>query len=910
MESMYNKIKLHIFIIILCVFITQMGFAQLSKIENTTCDGLESPINVDSKNPKFSWNLISETNNTNQVAYQIIVASNIDSILQNKGDIWDSKKVVSNKNLHITYRGKSLQSAKRYFWKVKLWDNHGNVIVQEYPQSFQTTLYAQKDWQGAKWIGYEEIADSAIIVPAAHQGGKKAWGKRLNILPVLRKNFFIEQEIKTATIFISGLGHFEMSLNGNVVSSGFRNDFLTPGWSQYNHHALYVAYNISDYIKSGSNAIGVQLGNGFYYIPSQRYRKLTGAFGLPKMICNIVIEYKDGTKQNIISDETWKAAPSPIIFSSIFGGEDYDANLEQKNWNTAQFNDSIWKNAIVVKEHNLKAQHIATKYFASKSNYTKTIKNDSIIIIDAIFNKAAIPWFQIKGNKGDTIKIIPGELIDSAGFVTQKHTGAPHFYSYIIKGDSLEDYHPKFSYYGFRYIQVELKRKNTSTIFPQLLDVIAFQLYYETTNVGFFDSELELYNKTYNLINAAIQSNMVTVFTDCPHREKLGWLEEAYLMGPSIQYNYNISNLLKKVFDDMEAAQTKEGLVPTIAPEYVQFDAPFRDSPEWGSASIILPWYYYLWYGDSSILRQTYPMMQKYFAYLQSKAKNNILTHGLSDWYDLGPNKPGFCQLSKQGVTATATFYYDAVLLQKIAAVLNKKSDFLFYKKTAENIYKSFNDTFWLPSKNIYGNGSQTELSMALYFNLVPIQLKAKVFSNLLRDIEKRNFTFTTGDIGFRYLLKILQQEKRNDIIHKMNNRDDVPGYGYQIKKGATALTESWQALPSVSNNHLMLGHLMEWFYEGVAGIKQSEKSIGYKDLIIEPFLNEEIGSANASFITPYGECISSWKFEDNQYTINVTIPSNTTATYIFPDGSNKKLNPGKFVFNYFVKNNRKGMRN
>jgi hypothetical protein len=386
---------------------------------------------------------------------------------------------------------------------------------------------------------------------------------------------------------------------------------------------------------------------------------------------------------------------------------------------------------------------------------------------------------------------------------------------------------------------------------------------------------------------------MVSLFTDCPHREKLGWLEESHLMGSSVQYNYDIAQLGRKQADDMMYSQTADGLIPEITPEYVKFEwggDMFRDSPEWGSNGIIMPWYLYHWYGDIQLLDRTWPMMQRYADYLKTKANGHILKQGLGDWYDIGPKPPGVSQLTPMGITGTAMYYYDLTILSSIASLLNKPNDAAQYKQLAGEVKRAFNDSFFNKQTMQYGTGSQTANAMAVYMKLVEPQYKDSVVENIVKDIRKRNNSLTAGDIGYRYLLKVLQQEGRSDVIFDMNSRSDVPGYGYQLAKGATALTESWQAYEDASNNHFMLGHLMEWFYDGLAGISQADSSVAYKRIVIRPEPVGDITSAAASYKSVYGIIKSEWKKTGTNFSLHVAIPANSTATVYLPATVKNKL--------------------
>ena len=364
-------------------------------------------------------------------------------------------------------------------------------------------------------------------------------------------------------------------------------------------------------------------------------------------------------------------------------------------------------------------------------------------------------------------------------------------------------------------------------------------------------------------------------------------------MGNSIKYTYDIHNLFEKMIDDMIEAQLENGLVPDIAPEFVQFVGGFRDSPEWSSACIILPWDLYEWYGDTNAIRKAYPMMKGYLYYLGTMAQDNILSHGLGDWYDLGPNSPGVAQLTPKDVTATAIYFYDAKLLSKMALLTGENEDAVAFSTLAEEIRKSFNAKFLDPATKVYSTGSQTAYSMPLFFGMVDDSLKTDVVNNLVKSIKDNNKALTAGDVGYRYLLRTLEQEGCSQLIYEMNSKTDVPGYGYQLSKGATSLTESWAGLVNVSNNHMMLGHLMEWFYSGLGGIRQTEDSRGYKHILIKPEPVGDIRWAETEFKTIHGKILCSWKISEGNFNLKVRIPVNCTATVVLPQPDTENIREG-----------------
>jgi alpha-L-rhamnosidase len=871
-------------------FLTIPVFAQQLNIVDLKCEYQSSPLGVETQAPRLSWKLESNGHNIVQAAYQVLVADNILDLNHNIGNIWDSKKVNSNQSIQLSYKGKILSSTKTYYWKVRVWDNQ-NHAVWSTNYSWQMGLLTVADWKGAKWIAYEKLADSNInLLPT---DGKKDKFNGNNIQPILRKTFRVAKPIKKATIFISGLGHFEMSLNGQKVGD----HFLDPGWTKYDKEALYVTFDLTKQLQQGENVVGVMLGNGFYYIPpvKERYRKLKVAFGYPKMICRILIQYNDGTFANVVSNETWKTAPSPITFSSIYGGEDYNANLEQKNWDLPQFNASKWKAALIVDGPKLNSQkEEPLKVFENfKAKTITPVNNDWVY--DLGQNASGIIELKVKGRKGDTVRITPTELLKADGSANQRASGGPVYFTYILKGEGTETWRPRFTYYGFRYLQVKgatPNGKENKTNKPVIIDLTGLHIRNAAKQIGAFETSNDLFNKTFTLIDWAIKSNMVSVFTDCPQREKLGWLEQVHLMGSSVRYNFDVAPLFRKSLQDMQNSQTETGLVPEIAPEYVKFEwggDMFRDSPEWGSSSILMPWYLYQWYGDERALANSYPMMKKYLDYLATKSDHYILSQGLGDWYDLGPKPPGVSQLTPMGITATSIYYYDLKIMQTIANKLGKVDDANKYSALASEVKKAFNAKFFNENTQQYGSGSQAANAMAVYMGLVQPNYKAAVIANIISDIRARNNSLTAGDIGYRYLLRVLEEAGRSDVIFDMNSRSDVPGYGMQIAKGATALTESWEALPTNSNNHFMLGHLMEWFYSGVGGIRMDDDGVAFNKIKIYPEVVGDLTSAKTSYESPYGLIATNWKKLSAGLSLEVTVPANTTASVYLPISASKQ---------------------
>ncbi|MDB4919547.1 MAG: Bacterial alpha-L-rhamnosidase [Mucilaginibacter sp.] len=877
-------------------------FAQTLKVTDLQCEYKTDPAGIEALAPKLSWILQSGQRNVRQTAYRILVADDPLGLSKDNGNIWDSKRVLSSASIQVAYAGKRLLPAKTYYWKVMVWDNRRHVSTWSNKAQWQMGLLNLADWKGAKWIAYDKMPDSQRLVPFPASRGPKGQPVVNDVLPLLRKTFTISKPVKKATLYICGLGHFDMSLNGNKVDD----HFLDPGWAQYDKQALYVPFNITSKLLQGGNAIGVMLGNGFYYMPrDKRYRKMTGAYGHPKMICRLVIEYKDGSINNLISDESWKTAPGPIVFTSIYGGEDYNANLEQPGWNTFKFDDTGWLKAIIVDgSPQLNSQAAdPLKVMQEFTPVSKKQLSNGAWVYDLGQNASGIPQITVRGKKGDTVRIIPAEIIHPDGSANQNGSGKPYYDNYILKGDGPETWHPQFTYYGFRYLQVDgavAQGEANPKQLPVITEIKGLHTRNSAATVGEFNCSNQLFNRIFTLIDWSMKSNMASLFTDCPHREKLGWLEEAHLVGSSLHYNYDIHRLALKCINDMRLAQTPDGLIPEIAPEFTKFGDPFRDSPEWGSNGIILPWYVYQWYGDKEVLTESYDMMKRYLDYLGTKADQHILSEGLGDWYDQGLKAPGYSQQTPKGITATAFYYYDLNIVANIAAMLGKTQDAASYKKLAAAVQSTYNKHFFNPETKAYGTGSQTANAISVYMGLVEPEYKAAVVDNIVKDLQNRGNSLTSGDIGFRYLLRVLDDAGRSDVIYAMNSRSDVPGYGYQLAHGATALTESWEALPSVSNNHFMLGHLMEWFYSGLAGIRSAPGSVALNKIEIRPEVVGDITFAKASYQSPYGRVATDWKKADNKFELTIEIPANTKAVIYIPANEGDKISEeGKPIHAY-----------
>jgi hypothetical protein len=862
--------------------------------ERLKCEWRVNPLGIDLARPHFSWTLKSvdaAARGTKQTAYQILVAVSSQSLAGNRGDDWDSGKASSSQMFQIAYGGKPLLSATRYYWKLRVWDEHDRPSPWSATAEYTTALLGADQWK-ARWIAAEP--DSPPLPQAReHTGSVLA---SMQPLPIFRHEFSTPKRISQALVFVSGLGHYELHINGHNVT----HNILTPGWTNYRKRVCYDTYDITRLLRPGRNAIGVLLGNGMYNVPgiAGRYTKFIGSFGQPKLILQLHLRYADGTTELIASDNTWRTSPGPITFTTIYGGEDYDARQEQPGWDLAGFHDVSWQQALEVQGPGgaLVAEQSPPIHVMHTYQPVKTTQpRPNFTVYDLGQNFSGWPKITVSGRRGLTVKMIPGELLDASGLVTQHSADASpqsqNRFSYTLRGGAPESWHPLFSYFGFRYVQVEGARVPGSSAEdkPLVVSLRGQFIRDDAQIVGSFQSSNALFGKIHKLIDMAILSNMASVLTDCPQREKLGWLEQTYLAAPSILLNYDAVNLYQKMAQDIRDSQLADGMVPSIAPEYVAFvdqngvSTEFRDSPEWGSAAILSPWAAYQFYGDKSLLGMQYDSMRAYAAYLQAKAADHILSYGLSDWYDIGPAPPGKSQLTGQELTATATCFQDLTVLSKIASLLDKPQDAQSYAAEAAQVKDSFNAKLFHPDRGEYDRGSQTAYAMPLALGMVPPGYDGAVLQHLVDDIRNHQNHVTSGDIGFHYVVRALTDGGRSDVLYDMLSRTDPPSYGYQLARGATTLTEAWDTNPNSSQNHFMLGHAEEWFYRGLAGISVDFDRPEVERIQIRPAPVGQIERASATYESVFGEIRSAWTHQANCFTLHVRVPAGSLATLEIP---------------------------
>jgi alpha-L-rhamnosidase len=709
-------------------------------------------------------------------------------------------------------------------------------------------------------------------------------------LPLLRKLFTITTPPRRAIIYLCGLGQFELHINGQVVG----NDVLQPGWTDYRKTCLYVAYDVTSLLKPGPNAIGVMLGNGMYNVTAGRYTNFLASMGSPTLIAQLVLDLPGGATQRITTDATWKTSAGPITFSSVYGGEDDDARLQPPHWDQPDFDDSAWTNAIPMPgpggrlaASSRSAWPIQVAQILEPQRITQLPNGD--FVYDLGQNCSIIPAITASGPAGAVVRLTPGELLNPDGSVDQKsfvRTKLGAWYSYTLNGQGQEQWSPRFTYIGCRYIQVHGAAPAGSVQNPNQVTLLRLEGRFITSTqptTGDFSCSNDLFNRTAALIEWAIRSNSQSILTDCPQREHLGWLEQDQLMGPSLLYSHDTGPLMNKIAGDMRDAQHADGLVPDIAPEYSVMQDGYVDSPEWGSSCVLVPWSLYEWYGDSRVLAESYDMMTRYVDHLASRSNNNIVSYGLGDWFDLGPGPLGKSQLTPIALTATAFYYRDLHVLSQAAAVLGRPDDAAKLAARARAVAESFNKTFYHPARHSYATDSQAANAIPVVFGLAPQSDVPAIVANIVADMQKRGDALTAGDVGYRFVLQALADHGQSEEIFKVNNQSARPGYGYQLAHGSTSLPEAWDADPRDSQDHFMLGHILEWFYRDLAGIQPDPAAPGFSHVVIKPQIVGDITSARARYDSIRGPITTQWQRTGKQFQLDVTIPPSVTATVFVP---------------------------
>lgn len=752
------------------------------------------------------------------------------------------------------------------------------------------------DWR-ASWIAarLEEPAPPPAV--AIDRTPRLAHGKAL---PIFRRQFDLDKPVRKAIVSICGLGQYVLSINGRPVTRSL----LNPGWTDYRKTVLYDTYDVTRLLLRGKNALGVMLGNGMYNVEGVkgRYTKFVGSFGQSKLIMQLRLLFEDGSERWVVSDDDWMTMEGPITFSSIYGGEDFDVRIEQPGWDTPGFRPGpAWKPVHRVNGPGglLKAQSIPSVGVARLFEPVAiTEPSPGIFVYDFGSNFSGRPRLRVRGGSaGQVLHLTPGEELDVRGRVTQRsfaaRPGDAVYFSYTLGNREHYELWPRFDYEGFRYLEVHGAAPPSRAVgdMPVLETLVAEFVHAALPDAGWFDCSDTRMVDIHHLIKRAVLSNTFSVLTDCPQREKLGWLEQTYLNATTVFYNFDAVALYEKMIGDIKDAQQPDGMVPAIAPEYVRFitaqgrDTAFRDSPNWGSAVVLSPWAAYRQYGDHRILETGYDAMRRYADYLTSRAQDHLVDYGLGDWYDIGPKPPGVAQLTDVELTGTAVYYEVLAVLARIAQVLARpEHETASYRDLAGKVLQAFNARFFNTRTATYGRGSQTAQAMPLALGMVPKDHVQGVLERLVDAIRIRENGVSAGDIGFHYVVRALTDHDRGDVMFDMMSVTQRPSYGYQLARGMTSLTEAWDANPDKSLNHFMLGSGEQWLFRGLGGIQiDFSRAPEAPPIRIAPQVVNGITHVRVRHQSVLGMIESSWERQDARLTMKVSVPAGAHAAVSIP---------------------------
>ncbi len=842
---------------------------------------IKHPLGID-VTPEFSWEIRDLERNAVQSAYEVMVAADEDALEQEKGILWDSRKVESDRTFSIRYEGKNLEPASRYYWKVRTWDGKGNISPWSEPGWFETGLFSETDWKGS-WIS------DGSLPPAREED----FYKKIPA-PMFRKTFDISKKVTRARLYICGLGYNDVYINGKRPDD-IR---LDPGWTQYAKTVYYNVHDVTGELKQGKNAIGVVLGNGWYNpLPLRvfgRNLRTVLTIGQPVLRCRLNIEYADGTSDVVVSDKGWKTSESPVIRNNLYLGEWYDARMEQPGWSMPGFNDKNWKNAV-------KAEGPAGKLtweFIPPVRKFQTLNpvqiqepEPGVYVYDLGQNFAGTIRFISQAEAGTEIRFRYAEIINpdntinvnttAAGQIKHPGQGGPGAPDvawqedrYYSNGNGVETFEPRFIFHGFRYVEVSgLPYK------PSLNDLEGLVLHSDIKDVSEFQSSSDLFNQIQHITEWAMLSNVFSVESDCPAREKFGYGGDMVTASEAFMNNYDMSNFYQKSVRDFERDALPDGAMTECAPNVsINERGPEEGAGPvgWTLAHPFLLWQLYKYYGNLDIVKEQYPALKKLVDLLHEHAPDNLVMDGIGD-HNSVDERP-------RPVSATSAYYHHVIILAKFAEILGKPDDAAKYNKLAEDIKKAFIDKFVDQETGKVYTGYEACQVFALYYDLLPGNLRRRAMQQLLDEIQvDRHGHLTTGIFSTKMMLNYLSDHGRDDISFLMLNQRDFPGYGYMIENGATTLWENWDIQEHDSKNHPMFGSVSEWFYKSVLGIQQTDSSVAFSDILINPSIVGDLTWAKGSYHSVRGKISSSWERSGSEVHLDVTIPANATATIHVP---------------------------
>ncbi|MBA4411429.1 MAG: alpha-L-rhamnosidase [Odoribacter sp.] len=843
-----------------------------TEVKELICEYHTNPLGIDVQKPRLSWQIVSAEENVLQTAYEIRVT---DQTAKGKL-LWTSGKVNSAQSVNVTYEGPALKSRQLVAWQVRVWDNKNKVSAWSAPASWEMGILEPESWK-ASWIAIESEKEIKGSKPCQY----------------FRKDFTAAKTIKSARVYVTSLGIYQLYLNGKKVST----DLFTPGWTSYKNRIQYQTYDVTSMLQA-KNSIGAILGDGWYrgnigWVSQNGYYGNTLA-----LLAQLQINYTDGTTELIGTDQSWKVSNGPITESDIYNGETYDARKEMPGWASAGFDDSQWGKVAVI-EHSKKILVAPQGDVVKAIEEIKPVKLITTPKGEKVFDMGQnmVGWVRLKvqGKKGDQVTLKFAEVLDKAGnFYTDNLRSAKCTDNFILNGSGLEIFEPHFTFHGFRFVKIEGLSGEPSP--DQITGVV---IHSDMKPTGSFTCSDPMINQLQHNIQWGQKGNFLDVPTDCPQRdERLGWTGDAQVFSMTAAFNYNVAPFYTKWMHDVAADQSADGKVPYVIPDVLKGAG---GSTAWADAAIIVPWTTYLTYGDKRILEVQYPSMKGWVEYMRSRAgEDNIWTGDFhfGDWLAFATTRsdyPG--ATTEKDLIATAYYSYSSGLLAKIATITGQNEDAKKYALLSENIRKAFQKEFVTPAGRLVSH-TQTAYSLALAFNLLPEDLIPKAAQFLADDVKKMGH-LTTGFVGTPLLCKTLSEQGYEELAFMLLNRKDYPSWLYPVTQGATTIWERWdgqkpdgsfQDVGMNSFNHYAYGAIGEWLYRHVAGLDIDPEIPGYKHILLAPHPGGGLTHANAEFASLYGKVKSAWKLDGNDFVYEVAVPANTTATVTLPNAKAEQL--------------------
>jgi len=843
-------------------------------VKKLRCEYASRPKNIDRPRPRFSWILDSSRRGQKQTAYRVLVASSEKRLAANRGDCWDSGRIATAQTTHVSYQGQPLGSNTCYFWKVFVWDKDGQRVVSR-PTEFWTALLTQRDWT-ARWIGagptqeprpaagfFQSVKEPADLADAVPHNGRSV---------LLRHTFHCGHEVKNARLFVTGLGYYELYLNGDKVGD----HVLAPAKMNYRKQVLYDTFDVTDQLATGTNALGIHLGNGWFNPYKKWWRPYRMQwFGAKRAILQLHITYANGKTEVVGSDASWKQAPGPVLFNCVYDGELYDARCEQTGWASPEFDDSEWQSVNLVEtpagrllSHRMQPIKVTDRIQPVAIRRPVA----GVRVYDMGQNFAGWARISVQGARGTRLVMRFAEDVNEDGTIdvtSNEHAKATA--TYLLKGEGVEIYEPRFTFFGFRYVEV-----SGAPELPVIKDFQGCVVHSACPPTGTFACANPVINQIHRATSWSQRSNMMGYPMDCPQRdERLGWLGDAQVTAEEVMFNWDaplfFANWLSGIRENQDEAT---GDLPIISPRpYIR-----DEGVEWSSTYILLLWKYYLYYGDTAILADHYPAAKRYLDFLGSQAKNHRIKAGwIGDW---GSLVEGW-QEGEPASVPTGFYYWDAVLMARIATVLGQADDAAHFADLAEAIKSAYHQAYFNATSGNYNDGSQMANSFPLFLGIVPKPFRNRVLGNLVNDImNKHHGHLTTGVLGSKYMIDALAQAGRADIAYGLAGQTDYPSWGHMVRH-YTTLCEFWNL--KQSHNHAMMGSIDAFFYNTLAGIHIDPDHPGFEKVILRPFLPQSLAYARAAIETGRGTLASGWEKDPEGYKWTLRIPTNTTAVVEVP---------------------------